>query len=211
MPVRRLNKERAGEWAEFDGVVINRERAFEELVLWLGDRGLTGDAPGYDHGVHEFGLFPPSDPSIVGRPSHRTPVRTRAQLQHIRAQREGKETFDERRWSRIWSELRDPAGAVRALDISRIPADAIAFYASFHFEPVDQWGISIIILRLLEYLNGLGDSLGSLYSLPPSVLAPMVLFDVFHHEFFHHNLVECAATSVEILWPAPERSPLPSI
>jgi hypothetical protein len=46
---------------------------------------------------------------------------------------------------------------------------------------------------------------GSLYSPPPPVIASMILFDVFYHQFFHH-LVEHAATSVEVLWPAPSCS-----
>ena len=89
-----------------------------------------------------------------------------------------------------------------------MPADAIAFYRPFHFEPSDQWGIYIFVSELMEYLQGLKRSLGTLAAFPQEVLATAVVFDVFHHEFFHH-LVECAATSIEVVWPVPQRQPVP--
>jgi hypothetical protein len=46
------------------------------------------------------------------------------------------------RWESIWSEIRNPEAAIRTLDVTRIPADAVAFYRPFHFEPFDQWGTS---------------------------------------------------------------------
>ena len=111
-------------------------------------------------------------------------------------------------WAAIWAELRAPQAAIRQLDIARIPADAIAFYRPFHLEPVDQWGIYIVINDLMRYLKSLKQSLGTLAAFPEDVLATAVIFDVFHHEFFHH-LVECAATTIEVVWPAPQRQPVP--
>jgi hypothetical protein len=108
---------------------------------------------------------------------------------------------DKGRWGAIWAELNNPADAIRQLDVARVPADAIAFYRPFHFEPVDQWGIYIVLPKLMDYCGHLVRSLGQLRSFDRSALMSLVLFDVFHHEFFHH-LVECMATSVEVLWPA---------
>lgn len=111
-------------------------------------------------------------------------------------------------WPAIWAELQNPRAAVRQLDIARMPADAIAFYRPFHFEPVDQWGVYIFVNELMRYLQSLKQSLGTLAAFPEQVLATAVIFDVFHHEFFHH-LVECAATSIEVVWPAPHGQPVP--
>ena len=60
----------------------------------------------------------------------------------------------------------------------------------------------------MRYLQSLKRSLGTLAAFPEEVLATAVIFDVFHHEFFHH-MVECAATSIEVVWPAPQRQPVP--
>jgi len=48
--------------------------------------------------------------------------------------------------------LKDPAGAVRTLDIQRLPADALAFYRPFHFSPLNEWGICAALCRLTRRL-----------------------------------------------------------
>ena len=186
----------------------SREFAFLELLDWLERSGLTTEAPRYDRVDRQLGLLDPADHELLGRPSHRAMPRTRTQRQQLREQLKGTDSVRRDQWATIWAELRAPQAAIRQLDIARIPADAIAFYRPFHLEPVDQWGIYIVINDLMRYLKSLKQSLGTLAAFPEDVLATAVIFDVFHHEFFHH-LVECAATTIEVVWPAPQRQPVP--
>ena len=181
--------------------------AFAELIHWLAESKLTVRAQELDQTT---GALDASSQELLGRPSHRAAAQTARELKELRAAREAKSPVPvaEQNWDRLWRELRNPEGAVRSLDITRVPADAIAFYRPFHLEPVDQWGIYIVVPRLLGYLDSLRRSLGTLAVFPPPVLGTLVLFDVFNHEFFHH-LVECTATTVEILWSARSASPVP--
>ncbi|MXZ70795.1 MAG: hypothetical protein F4Z04_04715 [Acidobacteria bacterium] len=186
----------------------SRQLAFFELLKWLQSAELTASAPGYDRDYGQIGLLDPTDQQLLGRPSHRAKSKTRAELRQLREQFKSIDTVPRGEWAAIWAELRDPREAVRQLDIARLPADAIAFYRPFHLEPVDQWGIYILVDDLMRYLQGLKKSLGTLATFPEEILATAVIFDVFHHEFFHH-LVECAATAIEVVWPAPQRRPVP--
>ena len=186
----------------------NRELAFSELLEWLKSSGLTAKAPGYDRNDRQIGLLDPTDQQLLGRPSHRVKSKTRAELQQLREQLRSTDAVPPDQWAALWGELRNPRETVRQLDIAKIPADAIAFYRPFHLEPANQWGIYIVVDDLMRYLHSLKQSLGALAALPQEVLATAVIFDVFHHEFFHH-LVECAATTIEVVWPAPQRRPVP--
>jgi hypothetical protein len=187
----------------------HRDLAWEELLEWLHRSELTFKAEAFDKVQGQF--LGGTELSVLGMPSHRAEAKTRAELKWLRdnAAKSPTAIGQKDRWQAIWRELRNPEGAVRQLDIARIPADAIALYRAFHFEPIDQWGIYIVLPRLLAYCSQLERSLGSLKALERSVLTSLVLFDVFHHEFFHH-LVECTATTIEILWPAPNRTPEPT-
>jgi len=102
----------------------------------------------------------------------------------------------------FWRENQDPRAAVRLLDAERLPADAMAFYRSFHFAPYDEWGIYLYVDELTAYCEGLyGSMTGKIQSFTLDTLMVCVLFEIFHHEFFHH-IVECAATTLELLSPA---------
>ena len=187
---------------------MNREIAFLELLEWLEHSGLTAKAAPYDRHAGELGFLDPTDQRLLGRPSHRARSKTRVELQQLREQLKSTDAVPRRQWARIWAELRDPREALRQLEVARMPADAMAFYRPFHLEPVDQWGIYIFVDELMSYLQSLKQSLGTLAVFPKEILATAVIFDVFHHEFFHH-LVECAATTIEVVWPAPQRQPVP--
>ncbi len=189
-------------------LVTRREFAFLELLEWLECSGLTDKAPRIDRYYGPLGLLDPADQQLLGRSSHRARPNTRTQFQQLQQRLDDADTVAQNQWATIWAELRDPKAAVRQLDIARVPPDAIAFYRPFHLEPVDQWGIYILVDELMQYLQGLKSSLGTLAAFPQNILAAAVLFDVFHHEFFHH-LVECAATCIEVVWPAPQREPVP--
>ena len=98
----------------------------------------------------------------------------------------------------VWQAVKQPALAVRALDWKKLPADAMAFYRPFHFPPFDQWGIYLLVEPLLEYIERLQALTQALKLYSPETLAHLVLFEVFHHEFFHH-MAESTATYLEII------------
>jgi hypothetical protein len=84
------------------------------------------------------------------------------------------------------------------LDMKRLPVNAIAFYRPVHLEPFNRWGIYIFVGRLLSYADGVKLSLPFFPQVSKEVLMHLVLFEMFHHEFYHH-LVESAATTIEII------------
>ncbi len=99
----------------------------------------------------------------------------------------------------VFQEFLNPGIAMLNLDITRLPADAMAFYRPFHFEPFEEWGIYLYVEELMKYCTGLYGLVSmQVQSFTPDALLSYVLFEVFHHEFFHH-IVECAATTLEII------------
>ncbi len=98
----------------------------------------------------------------------------------------------------VWEALRNPKGAMRELQWDKLPADAMAFYRPFHFQPHDQWGIYLMIAPLLQYHRQLLRQSLPLQLFTAGSLMHLVLFEVFNHEFFHH-LVESTATTLEVL------------
>jgi hypothetical protein len=93
-------------------------------------------------------------------------------------------------------------------DLTRLPVNALAFYRPFHLEPFDRWGIYLYVDRLLSYAAEVRFVAPFLEGVSKEVLLHLVLFEIFHHEFYHH-LVECAATTMEILADA-LGAPIPS-
>ena len=80
-----------------------------------------------------------------------------------------------------------------------MPADALAFLdRPFHCSLHEEWG-NYILVEPLPHRCAL--PYNSFWWKPAAfnleTLMGCVLFEVFHHEFFHH-LTECAATSIEI-------------
>lgn len=102
------------------------------------------------------------------------------------------------KWNHIYQTIRRPKEAIRVLDLTLMPPDAMAFYRPFHFQPFEGWGIYLYISKLLEYLEYLSKRFVILGVFTKENLAVMILFEVFHHEFFHH-LVESAATTMEMV------------
>ena len=146
-------------------------------------------------------LLGPRNPVMLGVPIHRAERRRKADLEelkkHYKGQAQGMRLSGEL-LEQLWKELRDPKGAVRRLDIQRLPADALAFYRPFHFSPHEEWGIYLMVEKLLDHCQTLYRSFtGRLAAFNLETLTGCVLFEVFHHEFFHH-LTECAATTIEI-------------
>lgn len=83
--------------------------------------------------------------------------------------------------------------------VEKLPAEAIAFYRPFHYIPFEEWGIYFILPKYNKYLESISRSLQKSYAMfHPGVVATLVLFEMFHHEFYHH-LVESTAFTLETI------------
>ncbi len=175
----------------------------EHCVDWLEKEDLTRAARPYqpDPSRDPAGLLGSGNPVAYGISRRRAERRRKAELDDLKqqskeqgqGQQPSAETMD-----RLWRELKDLGGAVRTLDVDRLPADALAFYRPFHFSPHDEWGIYIMVEHLLDYCQTLYGAFSTkLAAFNLQTLMGCLLFEVFHHEFFHH-LTECAATTIEI-------------
>jgi len=134
--------------------------------------------------------------SIYGMPVNRAAKKTKQQIEQIQKETEKRKVSAEK----IWNDYKNIKSIVPKLDYERMPADSIAFYRPFHFEPFDEWGIYIYIDELVRYCKNIVNQLGNYLFLFTDVRDVMsfVLFEIFHHEFFHH-IVESAATTIEII------------
>jgi hypothetical protein len=174
----------------------------ESSILWLEQQKLTRRAtsmrvlssrdPAMLQDRGDFGL--------LGLPAHRVGRSTKRQLDFLKRERaspEGSRRTPEH-LDRLWRELQNPTAAVSMLAIDRMPADSLAFYRPFHWEPHGEWGIYMLVGPLLNYCRHLYSAFSAhLAAFTIETLLGCVLFEVFHHEFFHHT-VECAATTIEI-------------
>lgn len=85
------------------------------------------------------------------------------------------------------------------VDIRRLPPDALAFYRPFHYAPNNEWGIYFVLPKFLDYMNDIMQPFGRSYLMfQPEVVATLVMFEVFHHEYYHH-LVESTAFTLETI------------
>jgi hypothetical protein len=170
------------------------------LFTWLIEKRLTATGRVFDssldpslagkEGVSTGGTFAQS----TGRDaSHR---RTQAELKALKDR--FKESQLEVSQDALWSALQNTKGSVRTLEWKRLPADAMAFYRSFHFPPFSQWGIYLLIAPLLDYHDVLLKHSKNLKLFSPETLMHLILFEVFNHEFFHH-MVESTATTLELI------------
>jgi hypothetical protein len=136
-----------------------------QLFGWLVEQGLTRRGTGYEIDLAQD-LLTPDFRMVLGLPCSRAQKLAKAELDKIKdthgqafSNSLATNTDD---WKRIWNEVRNPAQAIRHLDVNRIPADATAFYRPFHFSPVEEWCIYLHIPRLMKYGESLTKSLGSL-------------------------------------------------
>jgi hypothetical protein len=63
---------------------------------------------------------------------------------------------------------------------------------------MDRWGIYIFVDRLLRYADRVRFSVPFFPDISKELFMHLVVFEMFHHEFYHH-LVESAATTLEIV------------
>ena len=171
-----------------------------DCVCWLEAQGLTRSVDPYQiHVAENTPRLPPAQIQL-GLPCQRTEKSPKAVLEDLKKKyAQSYIAPTGATLERLWRECKEPASAIRALDFHRLPADALAFYRPFHFAPYDEWGIYIRVDLLLSHSIQLYDVCRSKISaFNLEILLGCMLFEVFHHEFFHH-LTECAATTIEIL------------
>ena len=179
----------------FEGAL---DETLDATVDWLREKGLTRTGTDFRFSL-DANLSQPTllDP-VLSWPLQRPRRRTRDELKAVCTSwkpKSGKEvpTITDAQWSG----LKDKRGGL-FLAVERLPADAIAFYRPFHIEPFAARGIYVFVDRLLRYARGVRFQLPMLQEVSESIFLHLVLFEMFHHEFFHH-IVESAATPVEIL------------
>jgi hypothetical protein len=75
-------------------------------------------------------------------------------------------------------------------------SEAMAFYRPFHYYPYNEWGIYFVLPNYLQYMNEIIE--GSRNFISKQIVATLVLYEIFHHEYYHH-LVESAAFTLETI------------
>ncbi|WP_019227242.1 hypothetical protein [Sedimentibacter sp. B4] len=134
---------------------------------------------------------------FYGVPVNRASKLSRDQIDYI------KKNSDKRQMSgvQIWDDYINIKNIAHKLDYDRMPENCIAFYRPFHLEPFEEWGIYIYIDQLITYCENVSKSLGMYINIFQDLRDTMsfVLFEIFHHEFFHH-IVESAVTTIEIVY-----------
>ncbi len=184
------------------GFDLRIDLGMESLCEWLEAKDLARQGKGYDRVIDGQQWNAVTENLILGIPCQRVEKKTQDEIKLLikeQGERFSSELqLNQKEMDRIWEEVRDPRSALRSLDPLRIPADAMAYYRPFHFLPFDNWGIYLLVDRLLDYCRSLQGTLGQLRMFTPSTLATAVLFEIFHHEFFHH-LSESTATALEII------------
>jgi hypothetical protein len=169
----------------------------EGAVAWLADKALTRETESLRADAND--LFGPNSLTLLALPSHRVQRTTKREIERLKGERRGSgPQISASDGDRLWGEYNNTAAAVSRIDIRRVPADALAFYQPFHFSRQKEWGIYMLAGPLLKYcLRLYSDFRIHLATFTLETLLGCVLFEVFHHEFFHH-LVECAAATMEI-------------
>jgi hypothetical protein len=138
---------------------------------------------------------------LAGVPIQRSEKKTKAEINKILNDYKNlsqKHQLKNDEMEYIWSTFKNPRDFF-LFDSNKLSPDTLAFYRPFHFTPEGDWGIYILVDRLLEYYIKVKESLGSRkYLFQSDILLGYIVFEVFHHEFFHH-IVESATTSLEIV------------
>jgi hypothetical protein len=190
----------------FEGIL---DESLGATIRWLQSKGLTRIGTDFrfslDPDLSQPTLFDP----VLSWPLQRAKRRTRDEIKAVCAvwkpkSDKGVPTLTDTQWSA----LKDKRGSL-FLALDRLPADSIAFYRPFHIAPFGAWGIYIFVDQLLQYGRGVQLQLPMLRDFSNNIFLHLVLFEMFHHEFFHH-LVESAATTIEILASALGTPTIPS-
>src|SRR5262245_35096517 len=141
------------------GFDLGIDLGMESLCEWLNAKGLTRKGAGYDRVIDGRQWNAVTENLILGVPCQRVERQTQDEIKQLIKEQGERFSFelqlDREEMQGLWDEVRDPRSALRALDPHRIPADAMAYYRPFHFPPFNNWGIYLLIDRLLDYCRAL--------------------------------------------------------
>lgn len=197
--------------SKFNLVPVISER-MEDLFQWLDHNNLIQSSESYQ--VSEFddpiqyGSNSNKNSSMVlAAPTQRTKKLSQDDIKELKKKYKNKGPFS---FSsnidpeNLWHTLKNKNNIVRTLRFDRLPADAMAFYRPFHLPPFNQWGVYLLLKPLLEYHSRLTKIISKINCFTPEILMHLTLFEIFHHEFFHH-IAESTATTIEIIYAALEK------
>ena len=175
---------------------------------WLDQNQLTANAREYweislaitNSSISEHFLLYSSSDSIWNKSETLTQAyMTKQEWDNIRE--ENTPVFDEyaqQNEKEIVNEVLEKPSRI-SVDIKRLPPDYMAFYRPFHYRPYHEWGIYFVLPKYLRYVKAIMNQLRQRYSMfKPEVVATLVLYEVFHHEHYHH-LVESTAFTLETI------------
>lgn len=156
---------------------------------------------GQDLKIRNGNEFVEAERLLAGVSIQRSEKKTKADINNILNEYKNlssKQKLKNSEMEGIWETFKNPKDFF-LFNSDKFSPDILAFYRPFHFTPEGDWGIYLLVDRLLEYYLKLKDSLGSRrYLFQSDILLGYIVFEVFHHEFFHH-IVESATTSLEII------------
>jgi len=169
------------------------------VVQWLKGMNFTGNGNQYDINVLST-ISDDSTEHVLAAPTRRGVKKlTQDQLKKIKEKYKGnKDKLSGIKKKTLYGAVKNPAVTVRTLNLKRLPADAMAFYRFFHYPPYDQWGIYLLVDKIVHYHRDISSIIGNLKAFSASTLMHYIVFEIFHHEFFHH-IAESTATSLEII------------
>ncbi|MEH7885640.1 hypothetical protein V7654_15175 [Bacillus sp. JJ1609] len=184
---------------EFDEIRIGKKPLIDGCISWINDNNLTGF--GRKLLIRNGSEYVPAENLLLGVSVKRDKKKTRTEIKtivdkakqlHPNTKLSGGKKED------IWKQVNDPSFLYR-INSSLISPNALAFYRPFHYTPSDDWGIYLLIDKILNYYESIVKRLGQdriLFS--PDILLGYITYQIFHHEFFHH-MVESAATTLEVI------------
>jgi len=189
-------------------LIFNIKDNMGQVFDWLEQSELTRGAKSYQKSrsdrSREYGeVYDGESLSVIAAPTQRTQTQklTRDEIKALKKKHEQKgkiSGLDGVDKDSLWQTIRSKYSNVRELNFQRLPADAMAFYRPFHYPPFDQWGIYLMIEPMLTYHDNLNKIAFETKLFSSETLIHLILFEIFHHEFFHH-LTESTATTLEIL------------
>ena len=171
--------------------------SFDDLFSWLEDEHLLSDHQRYNLDEEQRNSDLPFDiPKIIAKGQHKQAIKrkTRAEKNAIKQRQPNP---NEVSGDKLSAAQKDPQSAVHEISWEAIPADALAFYRSFHSSPKDEWGIYLLADEILRYHDYLFHCSRHHLLWEYDTLLHLMIFEIFNHEFFHH-LVESTATYLEI-------------
>ena len=187
-------------------LIFNIKDNMGQVFDWLEQSELTRQSKSYQKSLFdrppEYGeVYNGESLSVIAAPTQRAQKLKREDIKALKKEyeRKGKMAgLGGVNKDSLWQTIRSIYANVRELEFERLPADAMAFYRPFHYTPFDQWGIYLMIEPMLRYHNNLKNIAFETKIFSIETLMHLILYEIFHHEFFHH-LTESTATTLEIL------------